>query len=190
MKTIILVGIPGCGKSSILQEIIRHVPFVRVVNYGDKMLQEAALEGFSRDELRKLPIAEQQKIGIHAARKMLGQEGGITIIDTHALIRTPTGYCPGLPKEVLDILAPRACVWVECSAEIILQRRLQDRSRSRDSETKEELMMHQELSRAYLAACSMATGAILCPINNDGPSIQKNALPLIQLIQSIYEEQQ
>ncbi len=191
MKTIIVVGIPGSGKSSILEEVVRQTPFVDVVNYGDKMLEEAISEGITRDLLRKMPIQEQQKIGIKAAKKIIEQKdkkNRITIIDTHALIRTKTGYCPGLPLEVLKILSPRACVWIECSPSIILQRRKQDHSRMRDEEAEEELSIHQELTRSFLTACSMFTGAILCRVHNDTPSIGQNALVLIQLIETIAKE--
>jgi adenylate kinase len=185
MKTIIVVGVPGCGKSSILKEATRQVPQIQVVNYGDKMLETAALEGISRDTLRKLPIPEQKKIGIHAAKWIVEQTGeGVILIDTHALVRTPNGYVPGLPKEVLETLLPVACVWIECLPALIVQRRAQDISRKRDEETIEELTLHQELSRAYLAACCLDTGAVLCCLNNSGASVEQNAAPLIRLIQS------
>lgn len=187
MKTIILVGIPGVGKSSILQEAVRQIPAVQVVNYGDKMLEEAALEGITRDCLRKMPFPDQQQIGIQAAKKIMRHPTDQTaIIDTHALIRTKVGYCPGLPLEVLEILAPSAYAWVECAPSLILQRRAQDhRVRTRDEETEEELALHQELTRSFLSACCMYTGSLLCRIQNNTPSIQENALPLIRLVQSL-----
>jgi adenylate kinase len=184
MKIIILVGIPGSGKSSIIKETLRQVPQIHVINYGDQMLQEAALSGLTRDQLRTLPLPQQREIGIRAAKKMIQHEKGIVLIDTHALIRTPTGYIPGLPKEVLEILSPSALAWVECSPHVVIQRRAKDGSRSRDRENIEELTLHQELSRAYLAACSIATGAALCAVDNDGPSVEQNAAPLIRLLQS------
>lgn len=185
MKTIILVGIPGAGKSSILQEAARQLPSIAVVNYGDKMLEEAALEGITRDLLRKLPFNEQQQIGVKAARKIMQQKtDGISIIDTHALIRTNIGYCPGLPLEVLNILSPKAFALVECSPHLILERRALDRKRIRDEETEKDLSIHQELTRSFLTACSMHTGALLCCIQNNTPSITQNILPLIHLIQS------
>jgi adenylate kinase len=189
MKTIILVGIPGSGKSTILQEAMRVLPYIQVVNYGDQMLEEAAFEGISRDSLRKLPFKDQQKIGVKAAKKMIQKETNkITIIDTHALIRTDAGFCPGLPLEVLEILSPKALVWVECQPSIIIQRRSQDSARKRDLETEEELSLHQELTRSFLAASSMYTGAILCRISNEGQSVQQNAAPLIHLLQKISKE--
>jgi adenylate kinase len=186
MKTIILVGIPGSGKSSILQETMNQVPSIRVINYGDKMLEIASSEGLTRDMLRKMPVADQQKIGVKAAKKITREGGDITIVDTHALIRTDAGFCPGLPYKVLEILEPKACAWIECPPALIIERRSKDRSRTRDEESEEELALHQELTRAYLSACSMATGAILCRIVNDSPSITQNAFPLIELIQNLF----
>ncbi len=187
MSLIILVGIPGSGKGSILQEAVRQAPFIQVINYGDKMLEEAASEGFSRDLLRKMPIQDQQKLGARAAKKIVQQKSDQPkIIDTHALIRTDIGYCPGLPLEVLNILSPTACVCVECAPSIILQRRKQDHGRKRDEETEEELAIHQELTRSFLAACCSIAGSILCRVPNDSPSLSQNALPLIRLIQALH----
>ena len=186
MNTIILVGIPGSGKSSILKETVRQIPSVHVANYGDKMLEIASSEGLTRDMLRKMAIKDQQKIGVKAAKKIMREKQAITIVDTHALIRTDIGFCPGLPREVLEILEPKALAWIECPPSVIVQRRSKDASRSRDEESEEELALHQELTRAYLTSCSMATGAILCHIFNDSSSISQNALPLIHVVQSLF----
>lgn len=186
MKTIILVGIPGAGKSSILQEVVQQLPSVEMVNYGDKMLQEAAAEGITRDLLRKMPFKEQQQVGIKAAKKIIQQKcDGVMIIDTHALIRTNTGFCPGLPQEVLQILSPSAYAIVESLPHLILERRTKDSARTRDTETKEALQMHQDLTRSFVTACCMQTGSLLCCIQNDQPTISQNVLPLVRLIQSM-----
>lgn len=186
MKNIILVGIPGAGKSSILQEVVHQVPAVLVVNYGDKMLEEAASEGIHRDQLRKMPFREQQQIGIKAARRIIREETNrVVLIDTHALIQTKNGYCPGLPLEVLTVLAPTAYVLVESRPALILERRIQDSRRIRDEESEEELLTHQDLTRSFLTACCMHTGSLLCHIQNNSPQIGQNVLPLLRLIQSI-----
>lgn len=181
MKNIVFVGIPGVGKSSILQQ----VPSVQVVNYGDKMLEVAALEGITRDTLRKMPIREQQEIGVKAAHKMAEQADTICIIDTHAMVKTKSGYIPGLPRQVLEILSPVAYVLVESEPSHILQRRDKDNSRFRDRESEEEITLHQQLTRTYITSCAMYTGSLLCYVRNDSPSLSQNALPLLNLIQNI-----
>lgn len=115
---ILLVGIPGCGKTSILKEVQKAVPSLQIVNYGNKMLEVAALN--DRDLLRKMSAEKQKEIGLTAAKKIVEESNGSTIVDTHALIQTGLGYCPGLPKEVLSILSPLACVIVECTPSIII----------------------------------------------------------------------
>jgi len=187
MKSIVLVGIPGSGKSTILQEVARQIPNVTIVNYGDKMLQEAASEGVTRDLLRKMPFEEQKHIGMKAARKIIQQEtGDVVIIDTHALIRTSIGYCPGLPLEVLQLISPIAYAFVECLPHIILERRAKDNARTRDEETIEDLQMHLDLTRSFLTACCMQTGSLLCRIQNSHSEISQNALPLLNLCRSIH----
>lgn len=185
MKTIVLVGIPGAGKSSILKEVCQLCNVV-VVNYGDKMMEEAASENITRDTLRKMPFREQQKIGVKAARKIIQEySDNVVIIDTHALIKTNIGYCPGLPLEVLQILSPTAYALVECRSDIILERRSKDPIRTRDKESVEELVMHQELTRSFITACSMQTSSLLCCIQNNNLEISQNIIPLVQLIHSL-----
>lgn len=185
MKAIILVGVPGCGKSSILKEVAGKRPSIAIVNYGDKMLEEANAEGLTRDQLRKLDFSAQQEIGIRAAKRIQRENRGVTLIDTHALIKTAAGFCPGLPQEVLNVLSPKVLAWVECPPSLIIQRRKKDSSRARDEETEEELALHQELTRSCLAACSMASGALLCRIVNRDASIEQNCQPFIQLIDQL-----
>lgn len=185
MKIIVLVGIPGVGKSSILQELARQIPAVAVINYGDKMLEEAAKVGISRDLMRKMPIKDQQVMGIQAAKNIVLQKReGIVLIDTHALIKTPVGFCPGLPREVLEIFKPLAYACVECSPEKILERRAYDLSRTRDAETVDDLARHQELTRSFLAACCMHTSSVLCCLSNNDHDLSQNVQPLVRLIQS------
>lgn len=180
---IILVGIPGCGKTTILAEAKKAVPSLQVVNYGDKMLEVAGLQ--KRDLIRKLPVDEQKKMGLTVAKRIVEEASATTVVDTHALIKTGYGYCPGLPKEILEILAPDACILIECAPAIMIQRRTLDNKRVRDLDSEEELLMHQELSRHYLCACSLMTGALFCRINNSEGSPAQNVLPIIRMVESL-----
>lgn len=136
----ILAGIPGSGKSTILDEATRIFPRLTVINYGDMMLKEASAQNIDKDALRKLPLVQQQEIGIQAAKKMSVSLPEVVCIDTHAMIKTPYGYCPGIPKAVIDILNPNVIGMIECSAALIHERRKHDNTRKRDNENIEQIL--------------------------------------------------
>lgn len=183
--TIILAGIPGSGKSTVLQEAVKLFPELEVINYGDKMLKEASLQHIDKDSLRKLPLHQQQKIGIAAAKKMATEMPQIACIDTHAMIKTPIGYCPGIPEAVIRILNPNVIVMIECSASLIYERRKLDKTRNRDEDSVEQIEYHQQISRSFLLSCVAFSSALYAPIQNQGaPS--DGAKQLITLIKSYH----
>ena len=66
-KTVVIVGVPGVGKSTIIsnatQTLINMGMTVRTVVFGSVMFEEAKKLGINhRDELRKLSIDLQQKL--------------------------------------------------------------------------------------------------------------------------------
>jgi adenylate kinase len=174
---IILVGVPGAGKSTILKAVTNACT-VNIVNYGEVMLQQAAKQGLERDCLRRLPVKQQQEMGLAAAQCIVEQSDSLTI-------KTPVGYCPGIPLEILNILNPKALVFIQTSPQRIMERRLRDGSRQRDEENLTELTLHQELTKNYLITASALTGAALCMINNDEEKLSQNIDPLVNLIHSI-----
>jgi adenylate kinase len=179
---IILTGIPGVGKSTVLNALKEVCNDITIVNYGEVMLQQATLQGLDRDSLRKLPVEQQQEIGLMACHQIAEQSHPLTIIDTHACIKTPFGFCPGLPLRVLQILEPTMLVQVYSSPEIILRRRRNDHLRKRDEETLSDLTLHQDLTRSFLISASTFTGATLYLINNDSDTIFGNIQPLVNSI--------
>ncbi len=110
-KKIVLVGIPGDGKTSLLQKLVEilksHDKTVSVMSFGTLMFDNAKKDGLQdRDELRKLPLAEQQRLQKMAAEKIAAQNEEIVIVDTHTFINSLEGYYPGLPEHVLKIIKP------------------------------------------------------------------------------------
>lgn len=181
---VILAGIPGAGTSTVLKALKDRHSSITIVNYGEVMLREAALQGFERDFLRKMSNEKQQEIGLVASRKIAEKSQGITIVDIPACIKTPVGYYPGIPLKILNALNPKALVLVQCSPSSIVERRARDGLRQRDEEELHELALHQEFTRAYLAAASILTGAVLCIVDNESESLTENIQPLVKLIQS------
>ena len=178
----VLVGVPGCGKSTVLEGVLKQIPELSVINLGDRMLEAAAAYQIDKDSLRKLPLQEQKKFVIEASKKIAMHLPKITCIDTHAMIKTPIGYCPLLP-DVVAILKPAVLSIIECAPSDILERRKKDGSRNRDQESVEQIAYHQDISRNYSVSSCAATGALFAPIqNNKEPSEASHQL--VKLIHS------
>ncbi len=154
----IVVAVPGSGKTTILKYVKEMMPEISIVNYGDVML-ELAREHYgihNRDEMRKvLSVEEYRKIQEMAADKIAAMEGDI-IVDTHASIKMRGGYYPGLPDRIMARLRPDIILLLEFDVEKIMERRSKDRERSRDLESGEEVEMHQMANRYYAFAAANA----------------------------------
>jgi adenylate kinase len=105
---IIILGIPGVGKTSVLTGL----EDCKLVNYGTLMFEIASREyGISsRDQIRKLSIAKQKVVQKKVAVQL--SKMGKVLLDTHCMIRTPSGYLPGLPYSLLKGLTVDALVLV------------------------------------------------------------------------------
>jgi adenylate kinase len=170
----IVVGVPGSGKSTVLEETLALCPELKVVNYGARMIQEASSQLIEKDQIRKLPLEQQEHFGILAAQSIAREAAQVLCVDTHAFVKTPLGasvggYRPGIPQRILHILKPHAIVMIESAPASIEQRRQFDKSRDRDRESVEQIALHQQISRSFCVACCAATGALFVPISNDGP---------------------
>jgi len=153
---IVLVAVPGSGKTTIMNLVKQRLPDVKIINYGDVML-EIARQRFGiqhRDEMRKkIPVDEYRKIQEEAAEYIASLPGDV-IIDTHASIKILGGYYPGLPNRVISKLKPEVILLIEYDPKDILERRKKDPERFRDDETEEEIEMHQQANKYYAFAAA------------------------------------
>ncbi len=151
---IIVMGLPGAGKSTVLNGVKRDY---KIVNYGDLML-EIEKEKFGvkdRDDMRKLPIEKQKKAQKMVYEKLSKMEGKV-ILDTHCSVNTPRGFFPGVPFDYLKMLKVDALVLITANPEEVAARRANDPTRKRDAD---DVALHDGLNRAYLASYSAFTGA-------------------------------
>ncbi len=170
MKCVVVTGIPGVGKSTVLNTALAKAETkFQVVNFGDKMFEIAKRENLvsSRDEMRKLEPEVQKRIQRLAARAIaeIAKRENV-VVDTHCTIKTPRGFLPGLPSWVLEELKPARIVLIEASPEEIRERRAGDETRQRDEDTLEEIELHQSMNRAMAMACAMLTGATVEIVEN------------------------
>ncbi|MBM4240111.1 MAG: adenylate kinase [Euryarchaeota archaeon] len=175
MRVVVVAGIPGSGSTTVLKKALEDIDYVHV-NFGDVMLNIAKDRNIveDRDSMRKLPPEVQKKIQKNAAKSIreMSQQNNI-IVDTHCTIKTPTGFLPGLPKWVLDVLKPDIFVLIEADDDEILFRRISDETRARDMEKMKNIRLHQEMNRAVSMAYSALTGATVKIVENHNDKLDE-----------------
>jgi len=173
-KKVIMVGIPGVGKTSLLSKIVEIIKnndkSVNVISFGTLMFEIAKKNGLTdRDELRKLPVTEQQSLQKIAAEQIALLNEQVVIIDTHAFINSTEGYYPGLPEHVLKIIKPTNFVAVTAKPEEIYNRRMKDDTRNRDKITLTKIKTELEIQSGMISACAVITGSpVKLILNREG----------------------
>ena len=186
-KKIVMVGIPGVGKTSLLEKIVEILKnqnkSVSVNSFGTVMFQVAKEKGIKdRDELRKLPVSEQKILQKTAAEKLALLNDDIVIIDTHAFINSPEGYYPGLPEHVLKIIKPTNFVSVSALPEEIYNRRMKDDTRHRDQISLDKIKKELAAQSGMISACAVISGSPVKHVLNLEGKIDEAANKIIKAI--------
>ncbi|ABM81154.1 adenylate kinase [Hyperthermus butylicus] len=196
--TVIVTGVPGVGKTTVLGRVAeklrsKGVRF-EIVNFGDYMFREASAAGLvrHRDEMRHLPLRRQLELQESAARAIIADASsklggdGVLLVDTHAVIRTSTGFWPGLPENVVRELKPDSIVLIEAPPEIIVARQQRDKSRVRSDvasvETVRELL---EMARKAAMASAVLVAASVYPVENVEGNPDIAAEKIVELIEKL-----
>lgn len=183
----IVVGLSGVGKSTVLEEAMKLTSQdYEIINYGDRMLDLAMEEGLveTRDEIKEISADEQKEIQKKAAESILedSKEGNV-IVDTHAAIKTPHGFLPGLPEWTVKNLEPSHIVILDASSEAIYERSTSDEGRDREHEAVEEIELYRTVAREMAASGSVMTGAYLKTIKNRDGQAQEAAQELVDTLE-------
>lgn len=191
-KIIIISGLPGVGKSSVLNTAFSKVSSslsnlkVKIINYGDAMLETALSLGWvkHRDEMRKLSIDKQISLQREAAFKIKkeAENCDLLIIDTHMFINTPEGRWPGISMNNLDLIKPSAFILIEATPEEIIQRRSKDKSRIRELYDVEEIKDELIYNRIIAGILSVLTGMPVSIIMNKEGKLEEAADRLAKVL--------
>ena len=186
-RKVVLVGIPGVGKTTLLSRIVEivknHDKTVNLISFGTLMFEVAKENGLKdRDELRKLPVTEQQKLQKITAEKIATQDEQVVIIDTHTFISSSEGYYPGLPEHVLKIIKPTNFVSVSAKPEEIYNRRMKDDTRNRDKITLTNVKKDLDVQSGMISACAVITGAPVKHVLNREGKVDETVDKIINAI--------
>ena len=187
--TIIVAGVPGVGKTTVLQEletVAREKKVsLKIVNFGDVMNQLFRKEGkkIHRDHMRRQDLNLQNRVQQQAAQKIGSMPGKSTlVVDTHMFVRTIDGIWPGTPKKVLDALDPDIIVLIEADPKEVARRRSTDISRQRESKKLEDVKADLEWSRYMASANAVLAGVPVQIVHNREGHQREAAEGLLRII--------
>ena len=186
-KTVIIVGVPGVGKSTIVTnatETLRNKgTAVKTVAFGSIMFEEAKKLGINdRDDLRKLKIDVQEKLQNRAAEHISSLNDSIVFVDTHLFIKTQSGYYPGLPMNLILKMNPQKLILITANPDEILNRRIKDTTRTRDLIPDDEINRDIQVSLSMISSLSILTGAPFEIIYNHDDMIDSATSQLVELL--------
>jgi adenylate kinase len=187
-KTVIIVGVPGVGKSTIISNATstlqkKGTTLSRVV-FGSVMFEEAKKLGINdRDQIRKLTVDVQQRLQNMAADHITSLNDLLVVVDTHLFIKTQSGYYPGLPMNLILKLNPERLILITASPEEILNRRKNDSTRTRDLISDDEIKRDIEVSLSMISSLSILTGAPFEIIQNHDNMMDSATSLLVELLE-------
>lgn len=204
---IVLAGVPGGGKSTIIQLVRKQMPKFKEAVFGDYMFEIAKKKYgiIDRDVMRKKLSIEDYRVLQETAAKTISRIGGDVIINTHTSVRYDSGFYPGLASNVLKLLKPEIIVLLNYRPEDVLKRRNKDlqtkgkektqigtfcyRREYRDVEPPEFIKLHQEMNRLFAvtaaneARCSLKFIDLTYPEKKEFEHANRAAREIIKLIE-------
>ena len=171
---IIVVGLKGSGKTTVLKKISEKRPDIKILNAGDYFEKVFKKHGLGRDT-GQLGISKEDYIKFHQEifQEMSNEikKHKHVIVDTHLFIHKPEGYYPGLPIFALSSINPDTIVILDYPAEDILKRRKKDEKQIGRKRVAEDnikgVKREQEVQEHYGFVASGVIGCTLKIIKRD-----------------------
>jgi len=188
-KRVMIVGIPGVGKSTVITNVFNLLSQegidTKIAEFGKIMFEQAKLLSINnRDQLRKLSIEQQRSLQEMTANYINSLGNDVVIIDTHLFIRTEQGYYPGIPLKLLTIINPSHLILITAKSEEIHKRRTDDNSRQRDLISIDRISDDLRLSESMISSSSVISGCPFYIIQNNTDEIEKATDDICKVILS------
>ena len=186
---VVVVGIPGVGKTTVVNGVVSGIPGAKLVTFGSLMFEAAKSLKWvkDRDEMRKMPVDRQKRLQKIAATRIATMKGKTILVDTHLFIRTPEGFWPGLPFEVVRAMKPTHLVLVIATPEEIAKRRSADPTRARDDVSLDGLREEIEIAKSFLTVSSTLTGAPMTIVRNEQGKAEEVSKDLVRMLEQAKE---
>ncbi|MCS7109641.1 MAG: AAA family ATPase, partial [Candidatus Micrarchaeota archaeon] len=163
---IVIMGLPGVGKSTVLKELIKINKKIAVLNYGDIVFSLAKMKFnvSNRDQINLMPVENHKMIQkeaikeIKSANSKESKLGKLLILDTHAAIKKPTSYLPGLTYDLLSSVPIEAFIFIDAPTHEIIERRENDLKRKRIPLNADDINNLREVSLSFINVYAAATG--------------------------------
>ena len=179
---LIVAGIPGSGKTTLINKVIESYP-LNFLTYGTVMFNIAKERSLveNRDQMRKLPYHIQRELQDLTAEKVAGMRGDVCV-DTHCTIKTTRGYLPGLPQAILKKINPEIIILIEATPTEIMQRRSRD-TRARDVDTKGQIQEHQLMNRIAAMGYATMIGSTVKIVHNHENKLEDAAQEIVDMLE-------
>ncbi len=178
-KRVIIVGIPGVGKSTVITNILdtlsKQGVDIKMAEFGIIMFEQAKklLSIKNRDDLRKLSLEQQRSLQEMTANYICSLSNEIVIIDTHLFINTVEGYYPGIPYKLLNILNPSNLILLTANSDEVYERRKTDLARQRDMISADDISNELNISKIMIASSSIFSGCPFSIISNNNGQLEE-----------------
>ncbi|OLS19267.1 MAG: Adenylate kinase [Candidatus Heimdallarchaeota archaeon LC_3] len=184
-KILIIAGVPGAGKSSVLKEVHKkRSKTFKIISFGTKMFNLCIERNLveNRDQIRNLNHELQKQLQIETA-ELIAKEHGNYLLDTHCTIKTPAGYMSGLTDKMLFILKPVAIILVDAHEVEISGRRKLDKNRpERTIESFEDVKEHKVINRAFATSFAQKSDSLLKIVQNNTGEFESAVEEIVQTL--------
>ncbi|MCX8178857.1 MAG: AAA family ATPase [Candidatus Aenigmarchaeota archaeon] len=190
----IVAGLKGSGKTTVLKYVSHKRPDIKILNAGDFFAKVFEKYGLSRDQ-GDLGIPRDRYVNIQKeifrAINREARKYKDVIIDTHVFLTKKEGYYPGLPEFAMKEINPDIIVVLEYDPKMILKRRekdIKEIGRQRSAElTVEGIEKEQAIQRGFAFASAAFTATAVKIISRfekekrEFEHAEKNAEEIVKL---------
>lgn len=190
MHAIIVAGVPGAGKTTIMDNVAKSNNY-KFVNVGDMMMTLGKERGYftERDKMRYFTNQIRKEL-VHEVFESISKMEGNIVVDTHASVEEHGRYMPGLPTDAVEPIKDSllALVCIDATTQEIMERRMKDTTRQREVETAETIDVQRIINISVLSAMSLTYDVPLFVVPNEEGKIDLSVDIFKKYIADIFSE--